>query len=167
MLSEDQERDIVGFVKAWRHKRFCTCRHIRHELKLSVSARTINRVLNTNGYNWRRVPHIQGLTTEQLELRKGFTEAHIDRPSVWWEKHMKLVLDGVTLAMAPVPLNAREKHAAQRITSMWMRPGETLDNDVHTFSRYGVQLGTKVTVRAVSQAMVNPRCASGRRSPRC
>ena len=57
---------------------------------------------------------------------------------------MNLVLDGVTLTLAPKPLNAREKHAAQAIRQMWIKDGESLDNDLHTHNRYGVQLGTKV-----------------------
>ena len=57
---------------------------------------------------------------------------------------MNLVLDGVTLTMAPKSLNARQKHAAQRIDHMWLRAGEKLPPDANTFNRYGVQLGTKV-----------------------
>ena len=55
-----------------------------------------------------------------------------------------MVLDGVTLTMPPPTLTGRQKHAAQRITSMWLRKGEAVDPDVHTFNRYGVQLGAKV-----------------------
>lgn len=145
-LSERDRRRILAFVKAWRHKRFCTCRYIKHELALSVSTRTINRVLNDHGYYWRRVPRIQGLTKEQLESRKGFVDQCLNRTPAWWEQHMHMVLDGVTLTMPPKPLSARQKHAAQRITSMWTCPGETLNNDMHTFNRYGVQLGTKVAL---------------------
>ena len=57
---------------------------------------------------------------------------------------MSMVLDGVTLTMAPKPLNGRQKHAAQRLSSMWLQHGERLNNDIHTFNRYGVQIGTKV-----------------------
>ena len=46
--------------------------------------------------------------------------------------------------MPPKPLNARERHAAQAIKHMWAREGEKMDNDLHTFNRYGPQLGTKV-----------------------
>ena len=59
---------------------------------------------------------------------------------------MNLVVDGVTLTMAPKSLNARHKHAAQRIDRMWLRTGEKLLPDANTFNRYGVQLGTKVPV---------------------
>ena len=55
-----------------------------------------------------------------------------------------MVLDGVTLTMPPKALSGKQKHAAQRITNNWMRQGERLENDFHTFNRYGVQLGTKV-----------------------
>ena len=55
-----------------------------------------------------------------------------------------LVLDGVTLTLAPKPLSAKEKHAAQAITHMWVKRGEALDNNLHTLNRYGVQLGKKV-----------------------
>ena len=45
---------------------------------------------------------------------------------------------------APKNLDLRQKHAAQAIRHMWMRPGEKMDPALHTFNRYGVQLGTKV-----------------------
>ena len=57
---------------------------------------------------------------------------------------MNLIVDGVTLTTAPKSLNARQKHAAQRIDHMWLRAGEKLPPDANTFNRYGVQLGTKV-----------------------
>ena len=57
-----------------------------------------------------------------------------------------MVLDGVTLTMAPPTLSGKQKHAAQRITCNWLKLGERLENDVHTFNRYGVQLGTKVAL---------------------
>ena len=47
-------------------------------------------------------------------------------------------------SMAPKPFNGRHKHAAQPLTSTWMRAGESFNNDVLTFNRYGVQLGVKV-----------------------
>ena len=73
-------------------------------------------------------------------------DTYLNRSPAWWEQHMAMVLDGVTLTMAPRPLSKRQKHAAQRITSLWMRAGETLDNDLHTCNRYGVQFGTKVAL---------------------
>ena len=35
----------------------------------------------------------------------------------------QVVLDGVTLTMPPKPLHDRQKHAAQRISSMWLKHG--------------------------------------------
>ena len=61
-LQASDVKKVVGFVKKLRCKRFCTCRYIRRELKLHVSCRTINRVLNDNGFYWRKVPRIQGLS---------------------------------------------------------------------------------------------------------
>lgn len=143
-LSEAEIGKVIGFVKQWRAKRFCTCRYIKHELKLKAAPRTTNRVLNEKGYYWRTVPRRQGFTKEQLEKRKVFIEQHLGKSPSWWEEHMNIVLDGVTLTMPPKPLSARQKHAAQRITAMWLCPGESFDNDVLTFNRYGVQLGVKV-----------------------
>ena len=73
-----------------------------------------------------------------------FVDIHIDKPVVWWRQHFGLVLDGVTLTKAPRPLSKREKHAAQAIKHMWVQDGEALDNSLHTYNRYGVQLGEKV-----------------------
>ena len=143
-LSDETKREIVEFVKEWRHKVFCTCRYIRQELKVKASISTINRVLNDAGYYWKAVPKRAGLTTEQLEKRQAWVTEYLSRSANWWLEHGNMVLDGVTLTMAPKPLNGRQKHAAQRLTSMWMRAGEGFNNDVLTFNRYGVQLGVKV-----------------------
>ena len=144
VLSEEAKLDIVKFVKEWRHKAFCTCRYIRQELKVTASTRTINRILNDAGYYWKAVPKRQGLSKEQLVKREAWVSQYLSRSSDWWLEHGNMVLDGVTLTMAPKPLSGRQKHAAQRLTSMWMRTGEAFDNDVLTFDRYGVQLGVKV-----------------------
>ena len=144
VLGKAQEAAIVAFVKRWRNKLFCTCGYIKQELKLDVSKRTVGRVLNEHGYFWRKVPKIAGLGKEQLEQRKAWVETYLNRPPSWWEEHMAMVLDGVTLTIAPKPFSSRQKHSAQRITSVWMRAGETMNNDLHTFNRYGIQLGTKV-----------------------
>ena len=143
-LSDEDGQRVLAFVREWRHKRFCTCRYIKHELKLKAARRTINRFLNDNGFYWKRVPKFQKLSPDQLKKREEWVQLYIDKTPAWWEEHMHMVLDGVTLTMAPKPLNAREKHAAQRITNMWMTKGEAFDNDLHTFNRYGVQFGTKV-----------------------
>ena len=143
-ISEEQGKEIVAFVKMWRHKRFCTCNYIRRELKLKVSKRTVARLLNSYGLFWRPVPKQFALSEAELEKRKAFVEQYESKSSTWWEQNMNLVLDGVTLTTAPKPLSAKQKHAAQRIQHMWMMKGEALDKDVHTHNRYGVQLGTKV-----------------------
>ena len=62
----------------------------------------------------------------------------------WWEKQMHLVFDGVTLTKAPKGLTGRQKHAAQSIRHMWMRDSDRHDAQLHTYNRYGVQLGDKV-----------------------
>ena len=144
VLSRAQEREVVHFVKKWRNKRFCTCRYIQQELGLPVDRRTVNNVLNRHGFYWRPVPKATSLSPDDLKRRRAFVEAHEKHTEAWWEENMNLVLDGVTLTMAPKPLNKRQKHMAQRITHMWMCKGESHDNDVHTHNRYGVQLGTKV-----------------------
>ena len=49
---------------------------------------------------------------------------------------MELVFDGVTLTKAPQSLSKRQKHAAQAIKAMWMKKGEAMDPDVHTYNRH-------------------------------
>ncbi len=63
-LTEDQEKEIVVFVKKWRAKLLCICHYIRNELGLDVTPKTVNNVLNNAGYYWKLVPRIQGLTNE-------------------------------------------------------------------------------------------------------
>ena len=55
---------------------------------------------------------------------------------------MDLVFDGVTLTKAPQSLSKRQKHAAQAIKTMWMKKGEAMDPDVHTFNRYSFVINT-------------------------
>lgn len=100
-LTETQERDVVKFVKRWRHKRFCTCRYIRSELKLKVSNRTVARVLNKRGFHWRPVPKVKGLSKDDLAGRKAFVTRYAGKSAAWWMQHMNMVLDGVTLTMPP------------------------------------------------------------------
>ena len=145
-LTPAQKREIVKFVSMCRHKRFCTTRYVRKELKLTVSTRTIQRVLNVAGFHWRRVPKVHGLSEEDLQKREAFVMKYGGKSAEWWEANLNLDLDGVTLTMAPKPLSKRQKHASQRITSIWLKDGERLDNDLHTFNRYGIQLGTKVSL---------------------
>ena len=144
MLTDRQKSAVVSFVKRWRNKRFCTAAYIISELRLPCSKRTVHRVLNEAGYHWRPVAKKCRLSDGQLAARKVFVDAHIDKPASWWRQHFGLVLDGVTLTKAPRPLDKREKHAAQAIKHMWVKDGEALDNSLHTYNRYGVQLGEKV-----------------------
>ena len=145
LLSDADEARVVGFVKKFRNKHFCTCRYIKQELRLAhVSVKTIARCLNRHGFHWRAVPKQTLLSDQDLEQRKSFVAKYEHHTPAWWERHMGLVLDGVTLTMAPPTLSGRQKHAAQRIERMWLREGERCDRDAHTFNRYGIQLGTKV-----------------------
>ena len=143
-VTPKQAQAVVAFVKKWRHKRFCTCPHIRRELKLNVSDNTVARTLNRHGFYWRAVPKKQPLTAEQLKKRKAFVLEHLDKTPAWWCQHVSLNLDGVTLTKAPACLNGRQKHAAQSISHMWMKKKEKLENKIHTYNRYGVQYGVKV-----------------------
>ena len=144
ILPESTEKKIIEFVKKWRHKRFCMCKYIRNELGLSITARTISRILNRAGYFWRPVPKVSKLTRADLKKRKNFVTEYSMHSPDWWERNMSLVLDGVTLTMPPASLSGKEKHAAQRILHMWIAPGEKVSHEISTFNRYGVQLGTKV-----------------------
>ena len=144
LLTPEQKAAIVAFVKQWRHKRFCTASYIARELCLSCSISTIGRALHEAGYHWRPVSKRGKLSDAQLKARKAFVDAHVQKPASWWRQHFGLVLDGVTLTKAPRSLSKREKHAAQSIKHMWIKKGEALDNDLHTYNRYGVQLGDKV-----------------------
>ena len=136
VLTPDENKKVLDFVKTWRKKVFCTCRHIRGELKLAVSLATIARALNNHGYYWRAVPKKSPLSETQLKKRKEFVETYGDRSPEWWEANMDLVLDGVTLTKAPQSLSKREKHAAQAIKAMWMKKGEAMSPEVHTYNRY-------------------------------
>ena len=144
MLSAQEKASVVDFVRRWRSKRFCTAAYIIQELRLACKKKTIHRALGEAGYHWRPVPKRSQLTEAQLVARKVFVDAHVDKPAGWWRQHFGLVLDGVTLTKAPKPLSKREKHAAQAIKHMWVKDGEALDNSLHTYNRYGVQLGEKV-----------------------
>ena len=144
LLTPRQNKELVNFVQQWRHKRFCTCKYIRRELKLEATARTIARALNRNGYHWCQVAKKSPLTAKQLEKRKVWVKRFIDKSPTWWRQNMHLVFDGVTLTKAPKTLDSRQKHAAQSIRHMWMKKKEKMDPALHTYNRYGVQLGVKV-----------------------
>ena len=137
-LTPEQRQQVVDFVKIWRKKAFCTCRHIRGELKLKVSLSTIARCLNDHGYYWRAVPKKSPLTDDHIKKRKHFVATYGDKSPEWWEDNMDLVFDGVTLTKAPQSLSMRQKHAAQAIKAMWMKRGEAMDPDVHTYNRYSL-----------------------------
>ena len=80
-LTTEQTKQVVGFVKEWRKRVFCTCRYIRAELKLKVSLATIARTLNNHGYYWRAVPKKSPLTEDQLKKRKAFVDMYGDKSS--------------------------------------------------------------------------------------
>ena len=143
-LSAEDAQRAVDFVKQWRTKYFCTSKYICQELGLTVSARTLRRALNQAGFFWRPTPKKSKLTPEQLQKRKVWVDKYIRKDASWWRANLGLDLDGVTLTKAPRALNQREKHAAQAVKHMWVEKGETLDNNLHTYNRYGVQLGIKV-----------------------
>ena len=144
MLTPQKTKQIVQFVKQWRKKRFCTCQHIRRELGLEATARTIARALNRNGYHWRQVSKKSPLSAKQLQQRKLWVNRFAGKSPGWWTQNMHLIFDGVTLTKAPKNLDLRQKHAAQSIRHMWMKTQEKMDPRLHTFNRYGVQLGVKV-----------------------
>ena len=128
---------------------------------------TISRALNRHdGYFWRPVPKIRGLSAAELEKRKAFADEHWQRPASWREENMNLVLDGVTLNMPPKPPTSRQRHMAQSIKHTWMIQSETQSPDLHTFNKYGAQLGIKVPLWGGSLGVATSRCANGRRARR-
>ena len=66
-LTPEESKKVVDFVKIWRKKAFCICRHIRGELKLKVSLSTIARCLSKHGYYWRAVPKKSLVTDDQIK----------------------------------------------------------------------------------------------------
>jgi transposase len=143
-LTQAEEKAVTDFVHKWRNKRFCTCSYIRSSLKLKVTIRTVSRVLNRNGYFWKPLPKVRGLSAPELAKRKAWIDKFIDKSPAWWQANFGLVLDGVTLTMAPTPLSARQRHMAQSIKHAWLREGEEPSSDCYHFNKYGVQLGVKV-----------------------
>ena len=92
-LGEDHIKEAVKFVRAWRHKRFCTCRYIIQELKLPCSSRTLARILNANGYFWKAVSKRMRLsqTISQFKQRvaqilNGFSVAKEGEPCSFLQK---------------------------------------------------------------------------------
>ena len=144
LLTPKQAKDVVSFVQQWRNKRFCTCNCIKRELNLDATPRTVARALDRNGFHWRQVAKKSQLSKKQLQQRQAFVMRFIGKSSLWWKQNMHLIFDGVTLTKAPKSLDSRQKHAAQSIRHMWMKKKEAMDPALHTFNRYGVQMGTKV-----------------------
>ena len=135
-MTPEKTKQVVGVVKEWRKKTFCTCRYIRGELKLKVSLATSARTLNKNGYYWKAVPKKNPFTDAQLEKRRNFIDMYGYTCFEWWCDDMDLIFDGVALIKAPQTLSKRQNHAAQTIKAMWMKRGAAMDPHVHTFNRY-------------------------------
>lgn len=135
-LTPEEEKKVVGYVHQWRTKLFCTCDHIKKELELDVGRLTILRTLGRHGYQWRQVPKKSPIKPEHIQMRKEWVDKHLRHRPAWWVDNMHLVFDGVTLTKAPRKLSARQKHAAQSIKAMWMKRGESMDPDLHTYNRY-------------------------------
>lgn len=131
-------KKVVAYVQKWRRKLFCTCQHMKKELKLDVSRLTILRTLDRHGYQWRQVPKKSPIKPEHIQMRKEWVDKHLCHRSTWWVENMHLVFDGVTLTKAPRKLSSRQKHAAQSIKAMWMKKGEYMDPDLHTYNRYSI-----------------------------
>ena len=137
-LTPQEEKNVVGYVQKWRRKLFCTCQHMKKELKLDVSRLTILRTLGRHGYQWRQIPKKSAIKPEHMEMRKEWVNKHLHHRPGWWVENIHLVLDGATLTKARKKLSARQKHAAQSIKAMWMKKGEAMDPDGHTYNRYSL-----------------------------
>ena len=137
-LTPQQEKNVVQYVQKWRRKLFCTCQHMKKELKLDVSRQTMLRTLSRHGYHWRQVPKKSPIQAEHMQMRKEWVDRHLCHRPAWWVENMHLVFDGATLTKAPRKLSARQKHAAQSIKAMWMKKGESMDPDLHTYNRYSL-----------------------------
>ena len=75
-LTPEQAKQVVDFVKQWRSKVFCTCRHIRAELKLKVSLTTISRTLNRHISFSVGVAHTQ---CKNCGRKKSLTPEHAEQ----------------------------------------------------------------------------------------
>ena len=76
-LTPQEEKMVVQYVQTWRRKLFCTCEHIKKELKLDVSRFTILRTLGRHGYHWRQVPHKGFIKPEHIAKRKEWVDKHL------------------------------------------------------------------------------------------
>ena len=87
------------------------------------SAFITNPIRNSKGFN---TSALHGLLNVVLDLR-----------STHQPTHMAMALDGLAPTMNLRTLNEHQKHMAKRITSKWMQADEALNNDLHTFNKYG------------------------------
>ncbi|CAK0836807.1 unnamed protein product, partial [Prorocentrum cordatum] len=146
-LSPEQENAAVAFVQQNRNKRFCCCRYIRTVLELKCTKRTVVNVLKRHGCRWRAVPKVRGFDDAELQKRRDWVNKCVDMTPERWLAKMNLVLDGAIPAMAPKPLDKRQRHLAQTIRHAWMRKGEDSDPDCHLYNGRGIRLGTAVPLR--------------------
>ena len=145
-LTLQETKMVINYVQKWRKKIFCTCPHIKRELKLDVHVGTIARTLNRHGYYWRHVPKKSPISEEHQKKRKTFVLKHVHHRPQWWVDNMHLVIDGVTLTKAPRKLSSRQKHAAQAIKALRMKKKEVMDPDLHTYQRYSLFSENKSTI---------------------
>ena len=76
-LTPEEKKKVVEYVQKWRKKLFCTCNHIKRELKLDVGRMTIVQTLKRAGYHWRQVPKKSPIKEEHLKIRKVFVDKHL------------------------------------------------------------------------------------------
>ena len=112
-LTPAEEKKVVDYVQTWRRKLFCTCDHIKKELKLDVGRLVILRTLSRHDFHWRQVPHKSMIKPEHIQKRKEWVEKHLHHRPAWWVDNVHLVFDGVILTKALRKLSARQMHAAQ------------------------------------------------------
>ena len=75
-LTPEQATQVVHFVKHWRAKVFCICRHVRAELRLKVSLTTISRTLNRHISFSVGVAHTQ---CKNCGRKKSLTPEHAEQ----------------------------------------------------------------------------------------
>ena len=68
-LTAQEEKMVVDYVQKWRRKLFCTCDHIKKELKLDVGRMSILRTLGRHGYHWKQIPQKSFFKPEHLQMR--------------------------------------------------------------------------------------------------
>ena len=75
-LTPEQATQVVDFVKHWRAKVFCICRHVRAESRLKVSLTTISRTLNRHISFSVGVAHTQ---CKNCGRKKSLTPEHAEQ----------------------------------------------------------------------------------------